>query len=263
MGLFVILFVAIILIAIAISKHERAKQEERRRQLGQLAERLGLIFHPYGIDGPAKGFLESLMSFGTEGPEDRLLDQFNGFDPFGRGHSQNIESLLAGSALGMDWLIFDYQYKITRSTGKSTSTTTYNVSVVAAELPLHLPRLTLGEESFLTRIGERLGIHDVHFESEEFNQKYRVHCQDRKLAFDLLHPQAIEFLLKLPVLDWQFGGPYILLNTSYWASPQEIEQLVEVIRSFVALIPEYVEQDRGLPPPPGGPLQGIIEGANG
>jgi hypothetical protein len=261
-GIFAVFAILIVIIAIAVSHYEKRKQEERQRQLAELAERLGLQYFPGGIDGPAKGFLESLFSWGTDGPEDRLIAQFQGFDPFGVGHSQTIESLMAGAFDGIEWLIFDYQYRITRSTGKSTTTTTYNPTIVAAKLPIMLPWLKLGEESFFTQLGERLGIHDLHFESEEFNRTYRVHCQDRRLAFDFLHPQAIEYLLQVPVRGWQFGGPLIVLTTDNWAQPMEIMRMVRDIKGFVQLIPDYVQQDRGFRLPPGGPLQGIIEAAD-
>jgi hypothetical protein len=156
-------------------------------------------------------------------------------------------------------VLFDYEYKITRSTGKTTTTTTYVPSVVAARLPMHLPWLQLGEESFFTRLGERLGIHDVHFESEEFNSRFRVHCQDRKSAFDLLNPQTLEYLLSLPRHDWQMGGVFILLYTAGRASPIEFLRMMEDIKGFVELVPEYMRQDRGVRLPPGGPLEGIVE----
>ena len=258
---FAILFIVIIIVA---SQYEKRKREERRKELGELASSLGLQFFPEGPgSGPAKSFLETLFSFGSDGPEDRLMAQFEGFTPFGQGHSQSIESLLAGSSGGVDWLVFDYQYKITTSTGKTTTTTTYPPSIVAAKLPIILPWLTLSGESLLTRLGERLGVHDLHFESEEFNNKYRVKCPDRKLAFDLLHPQVIEYFLQLPVRDWQMGGPFVVLKTPSWASAKEYVRMMEDIKGFVKLIPDYVEQDRGFQLAPGGPLQGIMDESNG
>jgi hypothetical protein len=260
-GLFVVFAVLIIIIGIAASQYEKKKLEERRAALAQLAERLGLEFLPFGLpeSTEAKGFWETLLSWGESTPETRLIAEFQGFEPFGHGHSQTIRSIMAGTLEGVDWLLFDYEYKITSSNGKSTTTTTYRPSIVAAKLPISLPSLKLGEENFFTQLGEHLGLHDIHFESEEFNRTYRVHCQERELAFALLHPRAIEYLLQLPVQTWQFGGHYILLTTAQWAEPMEFLRLIEDIKGFVHLIPNYVEQDRSLPLAPGGPLEGIVD----
>ena len=262
-GIFVAFFVIaaiFIVIGILASQAEKRRLEQRRAELASLAERLGLQIMPFGLssDDGDGGFLSSLFSWNEQGPDDRFLAYFQGFRPFGLGHSQTVPLLMAGRIGEVDWMLFDYEYKITTSTGKSTTTTTYRPSIAAARLPLSLPWLDLSLENFMTHLGERLGIHDVHFESEDFNKTYRVSCQDKKAAYDLLHPQAIEYLLRMPPREWQFGGPFLLLRTDRWAEPMEYLRMKEDIEGFVELIPGYLKEDRGIPSTPG-PLEGIAE----
>jgi len=259
-GLFILFGALVVVLIIVSSSYEKKKLEERRLQMQQLAERLGFQYLPESLGGvPESGFLGTFFGWGEVGPEDRFLALFQGFSPFGLGHSQCVRSLVAGRKTDADWLIFDYEYKITTSTGKTTSTRTYRPSIVAARLPIALPMIRIGQESLFSRLGNLVGIQDIQFESEEFNRRYRVVGQDVKAIYSLIHPKTIEFLMASRFPEWQVGGQLVVLQFSEWVSPESMLYAMSEIDAFADLIPGFVRQDRSLPLAPKGPMQGIIE----
>lgn len=255
MELFVVLFIIFVVIVGIAAAVSRKQAEQRRLALAAFATQAGLQFLPGKVeDRVPGGFWENLLSDGSNSDEGRLLHRFEGFWPFGTGHSREVENFMFGSREGLDWAIFDYSYKVTRSTGKSTTTTTYRFGIVAVRVGVALPGLTLEPENFLHRIGSHFGLKEVTFELEEFNRRYFVQASDAQAAYDVLHPQAIEFFMRQPVRKWQMAGPQILLASPGRPDVPEIMRQMQEIQDFVVLLPNYVRQDRGFTPTWEGPL---------
>ncbi len=245
-ALFVLGFLAIVVIGIAVSAAQKRAAEARRSALAQLAAELGLDYHPYGLGEPQRGFWASLFTSFTETNLGRFLVRFEGFSPFGQGHTYQLTNLLVGRLDSVDWYLFDYVYHTTQSTGKTTTTVPHPTGVVAVRIPLSLPRMALSPENFFSKVGSFLGMEDLDFELEEFNKRYCVRSSDRKLAYDVLHPRMIEFLMQVEPRSWQIAGQYLVLTRSNHYSPEEIRELFAGINSFLRLIPDYVQQDHGL-----------------
>jgi len=172
----VIGMVVLVVVAIVVgSKRERARREAMRAY----AVRMGLRF--------------------TE-RDDTLDERMAAFPPFAIGHSRVGLNLMEGEAtLGgvrMTYLAGDYQYKVTTSNGKSTQTTTYNMSFIAVAPLLSIgEELTVRAEGVFDKIGAFLGFDDIDFESSEFSKRFHVKCSDRRFAFDLFDPRMMEFFL--------------------------------------------------------------------
>ena len=118
----VIGMVVLVIVAIVVgSKRER----ERREAMRASAASMGLRF--------------------TE-RDDTLDERMAAFPPFAIGHSRVGLNLMEGEAtLGgvrMTFLAGDYQYKVTTSNGKSTQTTTYNMSFIAVAPVNIVPSMT-------------------------------------------------------------------------------------------------------------------------
>ncbi len=257
MDLFVYVFIGFVIIAIIAAYFSKKAADARRAALAQMAATEGYEFYPEGIltAAPTGGFFQTLLSGFGEQEEEKFFHRFAGFSPFGQGHSPGMCNLLVKSENGMDWYLFDYEYKTTQSNGKSTTTTTHPYGIVAVRLPLVLPALSLTPENVFHRIGSKLGVSELTFELEEFNKKYFIRCEEARLAHDLLHPQAIEHLMAHESRHWQMGGMFILLAHGGHYNPLEMRRIVEEIKGFVALIPEYFHQDRGFQPKWTSPLQ--------
>lgn len=174
--------------------------------------------------------------------DDSWVDRFAG-EPFGRGRSRQATHVLRGRYDGREAVVFDYRYLTHSGSGQHQTTQTHRFTVCALRLPAQLPRLELTGENVLTRLGRALGRDDVELESEEFNRRYRVSAQDRRLAYDVLHPRQMEQLLAVPTLNLRLWGADALLwergSTDLAALPERLA----VLSRFVDGIPAYVWSD--------------------
>lgn len=195
--------------------------QKRREELFLFATELGTAFDPlpYGIH-----------------------DQFSAFKPFGQGHSQESSNLISGQVEGIDWQIFDYKYV----TGSGKNQATHHYQIIAAGLPVSLPALEIRPEGWLDKVAGLVGFEDINFESEAFSRRYHVKCDDRKVAYDVIHPRMIEYLLGVDAVHWQIRGTRLLLIFSGKCSVERLKGAMERVRGFISLIPGYVREDRGL-----------------
>lgn len=249
-----IVLMALVLVAAAA---EQKRLRLRMEALMMLAPELGLTIYPQGLSSVTDGSFWERLTGQVESENSGFLSQFQGFAPFGRGHSQAVKMLIAGRRGDIDWALMDYQYKVTTSNGKSTSTVTYNVGVVAAKVPLAMPPMSLTQENFFNRIGEWVGRRELKTESSEFNDRYFIQTSDEQATYDLLHPQMIEYLMGLPVRFWQMGGTWVLLHQPSLYDPLGFRQAMAEIEGFWERVPEYVREDRGWVTPPPRPEGGI------
>jgi hypothetical protein len=218
--LFIGLFI-LIAVTLAIFGHQAAKR--RRAELFQLAISLGFQFQPQPGD---------------------VHDRYLGFAPFGVGSSKRSACLLHGTEGEFEWELFDYRY----TTGSGKNRQTHHYGIIAASIPLNFPKMQIRPEGFFDKIASFAGFDDINFESGEFSRRYHVTCADRTLAYDLIHPQMIEFLLSGPLRTWQTGGRRILLIRGGKFPAAEIPAAMDAINNFVKLLPNYFRADRSSRP---------------
>ncbi len=107
-------------------------------------------------------------------------------------------------------------------------------------MPAACGRLRLGHEGFFSRIGEHIGVHDVQLESDEFNRRFRLKCDDQKFAFSLLDGQMMEWLLSSDYFETvELDGPWVLLATEKLEPAQWLD-LGAWLDRFHAHIPPVV-----------------------
>jgi len=165
------------------------------------------------------------------------------FTPFDSGHSRRSENLVYGRRGELDWELFDYRYV----TGSGKNRQTHRFGIAAARIPLALAPLTIRPENFFDRIAAAVGFDDINFESEAFSRAYHVSCSDRKLAYDLIHPQMIEYLMSVARVNWQFAGNMVVLHKSGTYQPDELLFAIKLVEGFLERVPDFVRQDVGLP----------------
>lgn len=239
----IVLVVAFAGIAVLIGWLASKAAERRRAQLAEFAARHGFVFDPNaGNDLNAMGcaFPFGNTSGGYAGR--RLLEMFEGFSPFGEGHSKRIDEVILGQKGDRCYYFFHYQY----TTGSGKDQTTWNYGIAAVRLPLAFPPLDIRPEVIFDRIGGLLGIKDIQFEMEEFNKAYFVRCENQKFAFDVVHPQAIEYLLRIERRSWQFGGPLVVVRQTGRYDAHELDRVLADMDGFLDLIPAYVREDIGF-----------------
>lgn len=236
-GLFVVVFIVIALLA-------ANAQKKRRAELQALADRLHFTFLEGGIPmGSSIGLLDLLGLSAPAAPCPYSADFISFFPLFNQGSARRIGPAMVGyDNAGNGWFLFDYQYTI--SSGKNS--TTYRFSVVVAQTTLALPTMTLSPENVGYSVGKFFGMRELQVESEDFNKRYFIKSSDNKMALDLLHPLAIETLLRQPNYEWQMAGPFVMLHLHRNISGPEFEGLMGCINEFLKQIPTYYRQDHGL-----------------
>jgi len=237
---FVLLFVGL---AIFLSILAKRREEERTRALMALAESLGLRYELLPIRQET-GFFGNTIG---DGPFSKLEERFHWLEPFGEGHSRLARHFMHGMVDGIDITVFEYEYKVTTSNGKSTSTTTHPYLVVAARVPFLFPEMGLEEEGLGHRFSKMVGFREMQTEFEEFNRRFYIRAHDPERALAILHPQAMEtLLLTSSELEWQFHAFQAVAFMKGSASPDQFYRAILDVVRVVQTVPEYYRQDHGF-----------------
>jgi hypothetical protein len=218
----VLLVVAIAVVVLAFAAYQYWAAEQRRQALAAFAAAEGLAF--------------------DRSPPRTMLQRFAAFDPFTTGHSRRAANLVHGGRGEIEWECFDYRY----TTGSGKNQQTHRVGVAAARVDLAFPRLEVRPEGIFDKLAAAIGFDDIDFESAEFSRRYYVKSADRKFAYDLIHPQMMEYLLACPRRRWQAAGPMIVLTRSGYYAAEELGATMRMIEGFLERVPGFVRQDIGL-----------------
>lgn len=237
-GLVVFLVFVLIVVLWVFSENERKRRE---LELSTLAEKLNLTFLEDGIpyENP-NGFFSLFRSAEpTDGPFNSG-DFVAAFPLFNMGSARTISPAIVGQDnKGNGWFLFKYRYTV--STGKSS--TTYRFTVAIVRTPIEFPEIALQPENVGHTLGKFLGMRELQVESEEFNERYYIKTSDEKRSLDLLHPVAIEVLLRQPDYEWHMTGPFAMIHVTGSADADQIEQMKNCIDEFLLQIPTYYRQD--------------------
>jgi len=201
-------------------------EKKRREAMVALAAELGLSFDP---------------------ARDRSHDEeYAHFEIFRRGHSRAAYNTMSGQLefQGRPWpaKMGDFTYKVTTSTGKSTSTQTYRFSYLIVHMPWSgVPDLLIRREGMFDKIAGALGFDDIDFESAQFSRRFHVSSPDKKFAYDVIDPRMMEFLPKgdPPTVDIENSRCCISDGRHRW-EPVEFRQKLAWITEFLDLWPDHV-----------------------
>ena len=178
------------------------------------------------------------------GRDDARIERFRG-SPFGDGDSRKALNVLVGAFRGRPMVAFDYSYETHRADSNGHRTTaTHQFAICALSVPASLPEFELVPEGLLGRVGTMLGMQDIELESEDFNRRFRVRCDDAKLAYDLLPPRTMEALLARPALHVRLSGADALCWESGSHSPSELLARLDTLSALLDGVPSYVWSDR-------------------
>ncbi len=253
--LFALAVAALFIIAFVYSY---AQGRKRQAEMAALAAQLGFQYFPDMsaasvaaslYEPPKPGGLFSALASAFEF-HDPFLDRFGGLYPFGEGYDRKYRNLVCGERNGAAWYAFDYQYTV--GSGKEKSTRYY--TAVATRQAMIFPVTTIRPETLADRMGAIVGIHDIQFESEEFNNRYNVTSESQRFAYDLIHPQMMEYLMASRGRHLQLGGFYLLYADPGVTAPTEILAAIQDMEGLLALVPEFVRQDIGFEPKWSSPL---------
>jgi hypothetical protein len=136
---------------------------------------------------------------------------------------------------------FDYHYEIhsTNSEG-GRRTEHHHFSAAIVESAVLLKPLLIRPEGFMDKVAEFFGFEDINFESAEFSRKFYVKAEDKRWAYDVIHPRVMEFLLAAPRFPIQFGPDCVIAYRGSTFSTLDFESAAGVIGGILDRLPEYL-----------------------
>lgn len=160
--------------------------------------------------------------------------------PFGHGSDRRANDVLTGTVNDKAAVAFTHHYRVTTGSGKDRQTSDYYHRVFALTLPKRLPELQVGTEGFLSTIARAVGVHDIEFESEDFNRQYKVQADDRKFASDVINPQMMQLLMDNQAPGFHIIDGRILYVESGRVELTEVESKLQYLDVLVGNIPPFV-----------------------
>ncbi|TMK81669.1 MAG: DUF3137 domain-containing protein [Actinobacteria bacterium] len=156
------------------------------------------------------------------------------------GDGRGCENVLSGTWDGLPVREADYWYYTESSDSKGGRSKSYSYfSVVVADLDCSVPRVSISKETLLTRAAEHLGARDLDFESEEFNRMFKVTAQDPQVAYQLIDPRMMNWLLST-------GGAFGFEVAGHRRRPTELIPLFGSAQLFRDHIPRLVRTEYGI-----------------
>ena len=161
---------------------------------------------------------------------------------FQQGQDRRAYNVMYGEHNGVRVRCFDYKYW--DSAGRYDTVLYFTCLLVA--LPIRFCPLSVRAEGPADRLGHLLGIHDLQFESVEFNRQFAVCCTSKRFAYDVIHPRMMELMLqhKHRAIE-AYGWSVLIYDPGGQARTSELEgevkRLLEYGLGFVELLPRYLQ----------------------
>lgn len=218
----VFVIVAVVVLVLAVRRWQAAQQ--RREALHEWAFKHGLSY----------------------AAEDNGLPDRYPFTLFQKGDGRGADNVISGTWDGVPVVTADYWYYDESTDSEGHTSRSYSrFSVVVVELAAWVPAVRIEHEGFLSRLADHVGLRDIDFESEEFNRRYNVQCDDREFAFKLLDARMMQWL-QGPAADFciEVNGDHALL----WRDRTDEEGVavsLAAAKAFVEHVPRLVWNEYG------------------
>lgn len=193
------------------------------------------------------------------------------FQMFNRGHGRKVRNR-AWDPNDPNASVFDYQYTVRSGAGNDSHSRTYRQTCALYAVPFSSPNLSLSRQGFFDRIAVSFGGADVRIGNPDFDERYRVKCQDEGFARMLLDPRFVDFLMRegrAGEIEIEIAGNHVLVATGEQIPPEDFDDLLAYGRRVIAHMPSVLAERSpnlpytpwtgqvapGVPPaPPTGPL---------
>lgn len=212
-----------ILVAVFITLGVLAAQAAKKRRLALAAWAQGCGL---GFDPSRDGSIEQ---------------RFAEFSCLRHGDNRYAENRISGTFRGREMLAFDYHYETHSTDSKGHRQTHHHrFSAVVMESPVPLQSLSIRPEGLMDKITEFFGAEDIDFESAEFSRKFFVKAPNRRWAFDVLHPRAMEMLLANPGFAIEMAPRRVMIRRGATFAPEQFAQAAGVAADLLDALPQYV-----------------------
>jgi hypothetical protein len=199
----------------------------------------------------AKARREALFTFAaTHGLEYLRDDPFGLIDYpfrlFSMGDGRGCENVMTGQWKGVPVIESDYWYYEESTDSDGHTNRSYSrFSIVLADLGLSVPQMSIQREGLFSRLADRLGFHDIQFESDAFNRRFQVKSSDREFAYKLVDARMMRWLLDGKSSDaFELAGRRLLVACDP-LGPAELSWLFDRALSFREHVPRLVWTEYG------------------
>lgn len=173
-----------------------------------------------------------------------LADRFTGA-PFGRGTGQYVTNAVIGEHEGRPFTAFDYQY--TDFLGENNNQHFH--SVVALNLGVRAPDLSVGPTTLLGRWVDGLTGRDIEIGDPTFDGHFTVHSPSPEFAVDVLLSDVREVMKHHPDVAWRITGDSLLVISPGRHAPAEVDARLHLMGALLDRIPERVWERPGADGP--------------
>lgn len=168
-----------------------------------------------------------------DGALDLVLHTDEGFN-----HAASDVVYAGTDALALIALTHTWDTRETRSRGGKAESYTKHHSEPLVEIRLGFPFGDLG-------LNSGRGGHQMTFESEDFNRAYQVRAGDERFAYDVLHPQLMEWLLGRRARPFAVLGGHVCFEVDD-TEVTTIEDCLDLASGFFGRVRRYTWQNLGL-----------------
>lgn len=177
------------------------------------------------------------------GKDKRHARRYRFVNRLNQGYNHWLRHRVVGTWRGRPAEAFTFHYQ----TGSGKNTQHWFFGVVVLALERSFPELTIQPENFFDKLAAAFGFDDIDFESAEFSRRFAVRSRDKKFAYDVCHPRAMEFLLahRGPALEVE--GDRLV---GIWRGRQEAADLaprLDFLSDFRELWPGYLFREDPFP----------------
>ncbi|MBN1868222.1 hypothetical protein JW916_13130 [Candidatus Sumerlaeota bacterium] len=168
-------------------------------------------------------------------------NRFPEFKCLRQGSNRYAENVMSGDWKGRSFLGFDFHYETHSTDSKGRRQTHhhhFSAVVIGCEIPLK--PLFIRPEGFFDKITEFFGLDDIDFESAEFSRKFYVKAEDRRWAFDVIHPRAMQMLLDMPRFTIQMHGSHVIAYRGARFNVRDFESAAQVATDLLDQMPDYL-----------------------
>lgn len=122
------------------------------------------------------------------------------------------------------------------------------------EVDAALSPISIARENVLTRIADAVGLDDITFEAQGFNDAFNVKAGDRRFANDLIDQRMMAWLLSTSSeFSFEACGRWLLCS-SRRRRPTELIPLLGTLKGFHDQVPRVVYDLYRVGPPPEPPV---------
>lgn len=158
-----------------------------------------------------------------------------------KGDGRGTENVMWGTWQGIPMTEFDYWfYEETTDSNGHRSKSYSRFSCAVTEIEAACSPLTIDRENLFTRLADHVGLHDIEFELEGFNDAFNVKSKDRKFANDMLDARMMQWLMGVDsAFQFELSETWLLVFSKK-RDPSELVPLLGTAQQFREHVPHVV-----------------------